>query len=105
MKKLCEKCGKEFTPFLYDTMCYSCKKKKHQEDIADEIKNGETDETDCEDEIYCPYCGELYEPDCEYELYEEGEHDLTCGECDKEFIVTVNISYSYDTKRKKKEAE
>lgn len=96
MNGTCKTCGKA-TTLSWQDKCYSCQQREYRVKVKEEIE--ETGETDCENEIYCPWCGEIYEPDCESELYEDGEHELTCGECDKRFTVTVNVSYSYDTKR------
>lgn len=58
-------------------------------------------EVDCEDEVFCPYCGLEHEADGEDDaFYVEGEHIFVCHECNKEFLVDTNVSYSYSTSRK-----
>lgn len=46
--------------------------------------------------IICPYCG--YAIDACYG-YEEGEHEIECPECGKTYIMEINISYDYETRR------
>lgn len=47
----------------------------------------------------CPHCGCV----CDisktewWQLYEEGEHEVSCPECDGEFSVTTRVSYSFNT--------
>ena len=44
------------------------------------------------DLVRCPECGHTQAPE---ELYEEGEHRVDCGNCEAEFTVSTQISYSY----------
>lgn len=50
------------------------------------------------DEIVCPFCGNEFSDSFEYG---EGEDIglIECGECEKEFYATRNISVSYSTKK------
>lgn len=87
----------------WETECYSCRKENHTREIRRQIEDGEITEVDCEDEIYCPYCGLGHEADCEDDrFYVEGEYEFICHECEKEFLVDTQVSYSYSTSRKKK---
>lgn len=97
----CEICGKEHSPLSWQkNKCYSCRVKENQQDVQRQIVEGEITEVDCENEIYCPWCGCIYEIDDEYDLYDDGEHDgIECPECERKFTVTTNVSYSFDTKR------
>lgn len=95
---ICKTCGKEMWDGFYDE-CYSCRNKSCQDKIKEEISSGEEDSTFCEDDVFCPWCGEIYSTDDDYDLYEEGEHELVCGECGKPFMADVTISYSYSTKK------
>lgn len=101
MKKTCKACGKIGSMFSWEDECYSCKRKSYRNELKRRIASGEVDSTDCESEIFCPYCGQIYEIDDAYELYEEGDHEVYCGNCDKNFRVTTNVSYHYDTERMK----
>lgn len=99
-EKICERCGKPFNAYLYETMCYKCCVEKNLEDVKESILSGETTSTDCEDEVICPWCGEVIEGDCETrEFYEDGTHVFTCPECEKEFTLETSVSYSYSTER------
>lgn len=100
MKAICEVCGREFDKLPWESdKCYSCKTKEYQSELSEQIKSGESDSTVCEDEIYCPYCGEIYEISDDYDLYDEGEHEIECSECERKFTVNTNVSYSFDTKK------
>lgn len=68
------------------------------------LKKSQGDDGDCcefwgNDEPKCPHCGANC-PVSEnewYELYEEGEHEVTCPDCDMDFIVSTNVSFSFTT--------
>ena len=98
----CKICGKEDSALSWESSCYLCSIKKKDEDIKSEILKGERDCTECENKIYCPYCGEEYEQivEVDADLDYEGEYERECGFCDKEFTIYVNVLYSYDTNRK-----
>ena len=102
--KICKTCGKEKKYMLsWETECYSCRKERNKKQIQQQIEDGEITEVDCEDEVYCPYCGLDHEADCEdTTFYEDGEHEFTCHECGKVFLVDTHVSYSYSTRRKEK---
>lgn len=100
MKKICKVCGNERYTLSWEDTCYTCERKKYINDLKQDILSNERYETSCEDEIICPWCGEVQEYDGEnYETYEEGEHIIECQCCDRKFKLTTNVSYSYDTKR------
>ena len=98
--KQCPICNKREC-FRWESACDICKTIQNGDKIKREILDGERDSTDCEDSIYCPYCGEIYEP-CyadDSDLWVEGESERECGVCDKKFNIYVNVSHSYDTSR------
>ena len=47
--------------------------------------------------IRCPACGRVEEVDFEHEIYEEGSHDVSCGECDHDYEVQTVVSYSFES--------
>ena len=99
-KKICQRCGKSFDSYFGETLCWSCNKAKNLEDVQESILSGEETSTDCENDVICPWCGEVIEPDCESsEFYEDGTHVMRCPECDKEFTLSTSVSYSYSTER------
>ena len=106
MKK-CETCGKENRHmFSWETECYSCRKERNKKQIQQQIEGGEITEVDCEDEIFCPYCGLAHEEDFEDEaFYVGGEHKFTCHECEEVFLVDTHVSYSYSTRRRRETAD
>ena len=100
MIKICKTCGKERNMMSWETECYPCEKERHAREIRRQIEDGEIAEVDCEDKIYCPYCGQVHEEDCEDDtFYVGGEHEFICCECEKEFLVDTHVSYSYSTRR------
>lgn len=49
--------------------------------------------------VVCPYCGHRNEPEPELEDYEEGQHERECGDCEKEFLLNVSVSWSWQSNR------
>lgn len=72
-----------------------------EQDRLDRLKNklssNEETETDGENAIICPYCGNQDHDDSNPA---EGEHEFTCGTCGQEYDCDVEISISYSTSRK-----
>ena len=98
--KPCERCGKAFNSYFYETMCYKCQTEKNLEDVKENILSGEATSTDCESDVICPWCGEAIEGDCDTgEFYEDGTHVFDCPYCDKEFTLSTSVSYTYSTNR------
>lgn len=99
-KKVCSSCGELFVSILGDTLCSSCKVKRHNNEISRQISDGEIEETSFESIIFCPWCGEIHETeDDDYELYSDGEHKCYCGFCEKDFIVNTYVSHSFSTRK------
>lgn len=51
------------------------------------------------DQPKCPHCGDecdVSENDW-WHLYEEGEHDVTCPNCEHDFTVYTRVSYTFST--------
>jgi hypothetical protein len=74
---------------------------------SEQIKYGHLD-TECEDTILCPYCGEDYSEGGCWVLGAGFEHDgdtciLTCSSCKKEFSVALEIQYLFSTEKIKNE--
>lgn len=51
-------------------------------------------ETDCMDEIVCPYCGNVASESYEYR---ESDGEYECGECEKVSVLSVHVSVTYST--------
>ncbi len=106
MKKICERCGKIKPIVSWEKYCYPCQKEIELERIQKEIAESEDEEVDTgsSDYVICPYCGEGLETCYGYEdfpeIYEEGEHTITCPECDKDFVLETSVSYYYETHKK-----
>lgn len=49
----------------------------------------------------CPHCGTDYDIGAHdaWSLYEEGDHEVECGNllCEREFTVSVMVSYTFST--------
>ena len=54
--------------------------------------------------IFCPYCGNCITNENRLgnlpELCEEGNHNMECDSCGREYILTTEVSYYYGTSRK-----
>ena len=92
--------------FSWEDICCTCKRKEDIAKIQRQIKDNEEDvDTFSTDYVVCPYCGHAMDTCYGYEdfpeLYEEGEHEIECGECEKTFILETMVSYSYETRRAK----
>jgi DNA-directed RNA polymerase subunit M/transcription elongation factor TFIIS len=88
--EICTKCGGYVSVFGgvgHPDECASCK------------SLGEPEEVTHADIIRCPACGhEMKVSDFDSgELYGDGEHDVTCDECDHEFEVSTSVSYSFQS--------
>ena len=54
---------------------------------------------ECSDEIICPYCGYEFNDSWEIDPGEEDIGELDCGNCDKKFYASRNISIDYSTQK------
>ena len=103
MIKKCEKCGKEKPMMFFETFCDECEEQIRLE-LAQKLAEEEKSfDTFSDSFVICPYCGNALCTDVSYsdfpEIYEEGDHKLTCPECDKDFILNTYVSYSYETEK------
>ena len=66
-----------------------------------DIRIREFDEdTDCTDEVVCPYCGYEHSDSWEYSMKHDGdETEIECNDCNKKFIANLNVEYSYSTSK------
>lgn len=72
LKRLCHQCQSinEDTEYVTHSKLIRCPKCKHQMDVHD----------------------------CElYELYEDGDHDISCNDCNHTFTIKTNASYSFES--------
>lgn len=100
MKKSCITCGREFYAFSFEKECYSCHKNTLEEETRQSILNGEITETEGEDKIICPWCGEAFETDPEdSRTYADGSYEYRCPECEKTFFLETDVSITYSTSR------
>ena len=106
----CKRCGKEKWISEKDHLCRQCRTEKEQEKIKrdfdefqEEAEEGEKFDTWHTDFVICPHCGYAIPADLPYEdfpeLYEDGSHEIDCPECEKQFILETNVSYSYETRK------
>lgn len=56
-----------------------------------------TEEASHKSRIRCPHCGHIQKAigDDNYERYGEGEHSVSCHECDKDFEIETHVRYSF----------
>ena len=47
--------------------------------------------------VRCPKCGDHWSPreSEDYEVFGDGEHEVSCGNCDHDFEVSTSVSYSF----------
>ncbi len=47
--------------------------------------------------IRCPACGRSFDPSEQdyYSLYADGEHRITCGDCNHQFEISTRTSYTF----------
>lgn len=98
----CKICGKEISIFAHDyqdAMCSSCCKEAHYDELAQSLQENEETETNFEDEVVCPYCGNRME-DYDSFFIQQGDGECKCDECGKTFNFTTHIEVTYSTSRK-----
>ncbi len=111
VKAKCRRCGKEKYVWQRDGICSKCHEELDQEKIKkdfdefyEEAEEGEEFDTFSDKYVICPYCGYAIPTDYGYEdfpeIYTEGDNDLTCPECEKDFVLETSVSYYYETKKK-----
>lgn len=98
----CKKCGKYYKfAWVNSGYCEDCLKLKELNEARSSL-NSENPDTFSNDYVICPYCGDAISdedlidlPEC----YEDGQHEITCDECGREFEVITYVSYSWKTSR------
>ena len=101
MSKKCIKCGKGVAD-CFSELCFSCEKEKYESQLIDDILSGEVVETECEDDIFCPWCGTRHEPfdvDENYSFMDESDYETQCHECCLDFTLRARVSYTFSTRR------
>ena len=94
-EKYCELCG---GIALVGDICSECRSKRNANNIKNQIENGKINSTEFENDIFCPYCGEIYD-DYDSEFYEDGEHEVSCQNCECNFLLETDVLYHFSTKR------
>ncbi|MDE1692868.1 hypothetical protein PWF76_09250 [Streptococcus suis] len=100
-EEMCIKCGKDRTWFL-SQYCFSCMNEENEKKLTNDILSGEVEETECEDDIVCPWCGTRYDSfdvDENHLFMDESEHTTDCYECGHDFTYQANVSITFSTKR------
>ena len=69
-------------------MCYDC---KSLENDKNEVEHDHF--------VRCPHCRVAFDPigDEGYEFYHDGEHEIYCHECDKQFTFITHVSFSFES--------
>lgn len=100
-EKMCIKCHKD-NQWFYSEFCFSCMNEENEKKLMDDILSGEVVETECEDDIVCPWCGTRYDSfdvDENHLFMDEGEYTTDCVECGHDFVYQANVSITFSTKR------
>ena len=85
--EICTQCGEYARVFGtgHPELCSQCKDADKTEELTHDVY------------IRCPKCGykwNAYEDD-EYTILSDGEHTVSCHQCDYEFGIVTNVSYSF----------
>lgn len=97
-KKICATCGRLFDACFFEKECYTCRRESEAQERKTAILNGEITETEGEENIVCPWCGEAFETDSEdSRTYTEGGYEYECPECGKTFFLETCVSITYNT--------
>ena len=97
--KTCPRCGRN-NMLPWQKVCSSCTHDNYRIKVKQEITSGDG-ETDNEEEVYCPHCGEVItqeDTDCNI-FFEEGEEEIDCPHCGKQFHLKTTVEYRYSTSR------
>ena len=102
LMNICKVCGKQISEYEHDWkdgLCFGCYERQQEMKLASKLQNNIVTETNCEQDIVCPYCGYRMEDDDSYFIREqEGEYE--CPECEKTFYFQACIDITYSTQRK-----
>ena len=96
--RLCERCGKPFKAYFYERYCTACNVLAEKEENIRKAQDGE--DIDCTEYPVCPWCGEelgIDEEDSAF--YEDGDHMMTCPDCQKVFRLDTSVHITYGTSR------
>jgi hypothetical protein len=55
--------------------------------------------------LRCPECSNSWKPEeqDDYHVYEEGEHEVTCYDCDHSFEISTQVSFEFTSPEKEEE--
>jgi ssDNA-binding Zn-finger/Zn-ribbon topoisomerase 1 len=84
----CRECGwLIYPPKGRPSLCHKCR------DLRED--KGEVDH---QSRLRCPKCRHLWNVDREDgDIHSEGSHEVCCPECEHEFEVVTNVSYSWES--------
>lgn len=93
--EVCSKCNSYFTPFGRGcpSICEACKALSSDEEMSHNSI------------VRCPACGHGMEVDGDMEVYADGEHSVTCTECDYDFEMQTSVSFSFRSPARIKKEE
>lgn len=102
----CKVCGRNLSNYeeaYCNGMCILCNAKVEKDNYRlkrkTELQANREKETFREEEVICPYCGEVID-DSDGEYVREGGGDIECPECGETFILETEIRILYSTRRK-----
>lgn len=83
---VCYQCGKYiiFGGKGYQTKCNNC----------DKLKSS-IQEIDHDSYIRCPFCAESWLVDWDSGIHSDGEHQVSCNYCEKDFEISTRVSFSF----------
>jgi hypothetical protein len=54
----------------------------------------ETDGEIAHSKLRCPFCRAMLDP-CEHAVWDEGDHEIFCGDCEKNFRIRTEVSVTF----------
>ena len=82
----CKKCNSYISfPKGCPGECYECKNILKDEELSHDTF------------IRCPYCKNTWDPsnDDDGSIWSDGEHNVWCSECDKDFEMSTHVSFTF----------
>ena len=88
--EICYQCGSLdnliFSPG-YKKLCHQCESISKSRELSHDKM------------VRCPACGHSWKvgDNDDYDLYEDGEHEVSCSNCNHDFQVTTHVSYRFES--------
>lgn len=95
-RRKCDRCGVEERAPISRSWCWHCMHEISNMTLAQKLKENIQEETSYEENVICPWCGQVHKDE---EFIHESDGSMQCGDCGKVFEFAVHIDVSYSTER------